>query len=908
MNIKYIALLSVVISLSGCKSKEALVGQDPVKEEEKVNEMFDAFDDYEEEDTYSMPVRERYNPSEKRVNNLIHTKLEVSFNWEKHQLNGKATVDLKPHFYKTDSLTLDAKGFDIKRVSIIKDGQYSDLKYDYDGMFLAIDLDKTYTRDEQYRIYVDYVAKPDELEEGGSAAITSDKGLYFINSDSTELNKATQIWTQGETEASSCWFPTIDAPNQKMTQEIEITVDNKYKTLSNGVMSHSEDNGDGTRTDYWAQNLPHVPYLVMMTVGDFSVVKDTWTKKNGEKIEVNYYVEKEYEKYAKDIFGETPNMLTYFSELLGVEYPWQKYSQVVVRDYVSGAMENTTATIHGDFLYRTKRELLDEHNESIIAHELFHHWFGDLVTCESWANLPLNESFANYSQYLWDEHKHGLDEAEYNAETEKMGYIYTAKQSGYVDMIRYNYGDKEEMFDGNSYNKGGRILHMLRNYIGDEAFFAGLNKYLEDNKFKAAEIDHLRLAFEEVTGEDLHWFFNQWFLDKGHPMLTFEQNIDTLENKVYVTLRQTQDLEQIPLYKLPIAIDIYSNGKTERHDVILDQYEQTFRFKTNGKVDLVNIGAKKILLAEIEEDKPLAQLIYQYYHAPLYADRKEAIKACADEEGEEAVKVIIDALSDKFWGLRSLSMRYLKIAVRQKPEMVKAKLISLAKNDKVANVRGTALNMLNKHFEDDADLIGLYEEGLKDQSYNVMAISLSSISELDGKKAYSYAKKLEHEESSAIKTSIGNVYAKHGTKVDNEFFTSNMSKVNGFNKLGFLKTYARYLKNMDDETIMSNVYIYEDIAKNGGTMWEKYFGGYQTIADLKAMFEERKTAAQTKIKSLTAEGAPASDIMLIEREEAEAKKSAKTLEEILNKLKAQETNQQILDFLDMGASYEILED
>src|SRR5690606_29186550 len=197
----------------------------------------------------------------------------------------------------------------------------------------------------------------------------------------------------------------------------------------------------------------------------------------------------------------------FFSEKLGVEYPWDKYHQIVVRDYVSGAMENTGAVIFGDFVYKNKRELLDANDQSIIAHELFHHWFGDLVTAESWSNLTLNESFANYSQYLWDEHRFGLDEADYQAEGEADGYYQTGQSQGYHDLVWFDYDNKEQMFDGHSYNKGGRILHMLRNYIGDDAFFKALNIYLTQNKFKAAEFHQLRLAFEEVTGEDLNWFF-----------------------------------------------------------------------------------------------------------------------------------------------------------------------------------------------------------------------------------------------------------------------------------------------------------------------------------------------------------------------------------------------------------------
>ena len=231
--------------------------------------------------------------------------------------------------------------------------------------------------------------------------------------------------------------------------------------------------------------------------GEFAVVEDEpW---NG--VPVSYYVEEEYEPYAADIFPFTPEMLTYFSDITGVTYPWQKYSQVVVRDYVSGAMENTTGVIFGEFMYGTDRELIDEmNNERIVAHEMMHHWFGDLVTCENWANLTLNEGFANYGEYLWFEHKHGRDEADYHMLNEWNGYFGSVMGGGMHPLIHYSYDDKEDMFDAHSYNKGGSVLHMLRSYVGDDAFFAAWNRYLEDNAFTAVEVDELRMAFEDVTG------------------------------------------------------------------------------------------------------------------------------------------------------------------------------------------------------------------------------------------------------------------------------------------------------------------------------------------------------------------------------------------------------------------------
>ncbi|HRA12574.1 MAG TPA: M1 family metallopeptidase, partial [Chitinophagaceae bacterium] len=456
--------------------------------------------------------KNEYRETATKINNLIHTKLEVKPDFSKSYLYGKAWLTLKPHFYPTDSLNLDAKGMEIKKVALVKGTKQIPLTFDYDEWNLRIKLDKTYKSNESYTIYIDYTAKPDEFEEKyGGGAMLGIKGMYFINPKGEEKDKPTQIWTQGETESSSAWFPTIDKTNQRCTQELTVTVDNKYVTLSNGKLASQKKNTDGTRSDYWKMDLPHAPYLFFLGVGEYAVVKDTWRGK-----EVNYYVEPEYKSVAKKIFGNTPEMMTFFSKITGVDFPWIKYSQITGRDYVAGAMENTTATIHQESAQQDARELVDGNDwEGTIAHELFHQWFGDYVTTESWSNLTLNESFADYSETLWNEYKYGKDAGDATNYQGMQGYLMSGSDK--KDLVRFHYKDKEDMFDAVSYNKGGRILHMLRNHVGDSAFFKSINNYLTTNKFKSAEAHQLRLAFEEVSGRDLNWYFNQWYFGSGNP-------------------------------------------------------------------------------------------------------------------------------------------------------------------------------------------------------------------------------------------------------------------------------------------------------------------------------------------------------------------------------------------------------
>jgi len=248
-----------------------------------------------------------YRESAARINDLVHTKLDVRFDYAKSYLYGKAWITLQPHFYATDSLMLDAKGMDIHKVEIVNGKNNKALKYKYDGWILNIKLDKSYTGGDKYTVYIDYTSKPDEVKVKGSAAINDAKGLYFVNPKGEDKSKPTQIWTQGETEANSVWFPTIDKPNQKTTDEIYMTVPDKYVTLSNGILASQKKNSDGTRTDYWKMELPHSPYLFFMGVGDYAIVKDNYKGK-----EVSYYVDKEFGPVARKIFGLTPEMMAFF--------------------------------------------------------------------------------------------------------------------------------------------------------------------------------------------------------------------------------------------------------------------------------------------------------------------------------------------------------------------------------------------------------------------------------------------------------------------------------------------------------------------------------------------------------------------------------------------------------------------
>lgn len=726
-----------------------------------------------------------YRASYPKINELVHTKLDVKFDYSKSWMYGKAWITIKPHFYSTDTLTLDAKGMDIKEVAIIKGVSKISLKYKYDSTQLFITLDKMYKGGESYTVFINYTARPNDLKVGGSAAITDAKGLYFINPTGEEKDKPTQIWTQGESEANSVWMPTIDKPNQKSTEEIYMTVPAKYVTLSNGLLISQQKNPDDTRTDYWKMNLPHAPYLFFMGIGDFAIVKDKY-----KAMEVNYYVEKKYESVARKIFGNTPEMIGFYEKILGVPYQWPKYSQIVGRDYVSGAMENTTATLHQESAYQNARQLKDGNGwEETIAHELFHHWFGDLVTAESWSNLTLNESFANYSEYLWGEYKYGKDFADQHNFEDMQGYLQSGSDK--KELVRFRYADKEDMFDAVSYNKGGRILHMLRNYVGDDAFFKSLNNYLTTNKFKPGEAAQLRLAFEEVTGEDLNWFWNQWYYGSGHPKLKIDYVYDDAGGKAQVIIEQTQKTDKI--FRLPIAVDIYSGANKIRKKVWIENRVDTFTFSYSKRPDLINVDADKISLCEKTDNKTAANFIHQYKFAPNYLDRKEALDYFTLKQMKEATL----GLNDKFSGLRSQVILSIYDSKFSKDADVIKSIESIANNDKSKKTQSDAISFLATL--QDEKYQSLFEKYVNDSSYSVSGAALGGLIGLAPSKGYELSKKYTADAKGVLGEVVMTGLIAEGKESDFETII-NLFNETAFSqeKIGMSIGVINYLENIND--------------------------------------------------------------------------------------------------------------
>lgn len=678
---------------------------------------------------YNNPMQQ-YRASATQYWLMQHTRVALSFDYARREAVGEAWLTLQPYFYPTDSVVLDAKSMQIHDVTLAK--EQKKLDYSYDGTTLKIKLGRRYTQLEQLNLHIRYTAQPYALSAGGSAAITQDRGLYFINHNGAVPGKPVQIWTQGETESNSHWMPCIDKPNSRTKFQLELTVPAQYQTLSNGRLLRSVQK-DSLRTDFWASESSIQIYALMFAVGEFAVAREDWNGKD-----VNYYVEPAYAPYARMMFQHTPEMLTFFSNITGVPYPWEKYSQIVVRDYVSGAMENTSASLFGSFMNQNAREYADGNHEDVVVHELFHQWFGDYVTAESWSHLTVNESFATYGEYLWRKYKYGKFYADQLAYADLMKYL---DYSDYADpvLVRHYYRDKEDMFDRVSYQKGGAILRYLHSLMGDEAFYRAMNLYLSKNAFQSAEATHWRLAVEEATGQDWSWFFDLWYYRAGHPSLNISYQYDDQAAQLKVKVQQVQ---KNGLYRLPLQCGlIVGNELLPIHwDINKAQHSFVYPYQ-NGQRPVLVPDIEHVLPGTITENKNAQAYLKQLLYTNDYISKLKSIQSVQVKSmSDSATIAIIDAgLHDPSAAIREATMQQivgLNIASLRKkwtPD-----ILMMAQNEGNVDAKATAVALIGAwNLQGQEDLL----EGLiVDSSYMVAANALRSLSLLNNQKAYVHAR------------------------------------------------------------------------------------------------------------------------------------------------------------------------
>ena len=550
------------------------------------------------------------------------------------------------------------------------------------------------------------------------------KGIYFINADKKHPTLPQQIWTQGEPNHASNWFPTIDAPNQKSTQEIYITVDSSFTTISNGLLLDQTYHTDGTRTDYWKQALPHAPYLFMLGVGNY--YKHTeWF----DSLEVSYYTEPQYADQVEHVFGKTQEMIKFFSERLGVAYPWEKYSQIIVRNFARlGAMENTSASIFYEELLADKNTLVNRDFEPIIAHELAHQWFGNLVTCESWNHIALNESLATYSEYLWFEHSKGKEYADYHLFKDTRKYFKESDQKQ-VSIVRTQYENPEELFDRHTYEKGAIVLHMLRAYIGDEPFFKGLKIYLQKFQFGTAELSDLRKCFEKSSGFDLVWFFDQWFHTPGHPILDLEY---TLTDAILsINFNQKHSIDNTDYtFTLPIQFQFNYEDTTLIYTHFFSDEQQVTQLKVRPNPKSYFVKNASIWLSMKELKTYSEQKLYQQFYEGDFYSKLNALRQIKQHKGEATSVLYIKAMENPVDYLRQYAVDYFDYDWNEKKGDLLVNLIKYKlEHDSSPKVRAACLNKLVQLEDEQVEYFAW--KALYDSSNYVASVAIGILNKMN---------------------------------------------------------------------------------------------------------------------------------------------------------------------------------
>lgn len=582
-----------------------------------------------------------------RPADVKHVRLEITLDFEQETISGTAYTTFSTLYEEARTITFDAVELQIEKVAL---ADSTDLAYSVTNKKLIVTLDRPYHHGEEFTIAVTYHARPRT-------------GLHFIKPAPEDPSRPVQAWTFGQPRYHSHWFPCHDAPNDRATTEIIVTVPAQFLTVSNGNLLSVTDNG-ATKTHHWRHDVQHAAYLISLVVADFAVIEDSYKGKP-----VNYYVRKDRKDDALLLMGKTPAMMAFYSDFTGVEYPYDKYAQTVVEIY-TGAMEHTTATTHSFALLLDQKAALDVDLVPVVAHELAHQWFGDLVTCRDWANGWLNEGFATYFEELWSEHDLGADWFKYSMLNVKKGYL--QEDARYRRPVVYHvyYDQGFELFDGHLYNKGGWVLHMLRHQLGDATFRRAIKAYLERYREKEVITADLERTVEEVSGRSLGQFFQQWIYSGGYPALEVHHAWDDESHMLNLKIKQTQKVDDLtPCFVTPldltITIPTSEEAASDKHTtetrtiplrVMLGedgQAEQSFYIPLERRPLMIRIDPDGWLLKTLKFDRPTGMLCYQLAHDPDVLGRIEAAESLGERNENESLEALVNTLNnDAFWGVR----------------------------------------------------------------------------------------------------------------------------------------------------------------------------------------------------------------------------------------------------------------
>ena len=645
---------------------------------------------------------------------LQHSRISLRFDLEQKKVLGEVTHTLSILRDGTARIAFDSADLAIQSVTVNKAASKFETSHDK----LIVPLPAPARVGEKFEIAIRYEGKPT-------------KGMYFILPDKDYPDRPKQIWTQGESEDTRYYLPTYDYPNDRLTTETILTVPASWITVANGKLLSVTEAGKGLKTWTWKEYLPSSTYLITVVAGEFEEVKDSW-----HGIPVTYYAPKGRGDRLPVNYGRTPAMIELFSKKLGVDYPWEKYAQSMVDDFVAGGMENSSATTNNSrSLVHPK--LAPEYltgQDDLISHELGHQWFGDLVTCKDWGNVWLNEGFASFMEVVWTEAHFGKDQADYQRWQGARQWFDNGNLWN-KSIVRHDFEDSSE-FDGNAYEKGAWVLYMLRHQLGEDAFYRGLKHYLEVNRGKNVVTADFARAIEEATHVNIDQFLGQWVYGAGAPKFDLSYAYDNEKHQVALTVKQTQKVEgRVGIFRVPVEVEITAGGGPKLHPITVSKAQEIFTFPADSAPVMVlfDKGGQVLKTADFHKEKK--EWLYQLKNAGEFADRADAAAALGKAKADdEIIAALGDALRhDKSWGVRATAADTLgKLGGAG---AAKALLDAVNSSD-TPWVRNRIVTVLG-NFKDDAAIAAKLESLAKqDNSYRARAAALQALGALKAPKAF----------------------------------------------------------------------------------------------------------------------------------------------------------------------------
>ncbi|MDP9236587.1 MAG: HEAT repeat domain-containing protein [Chloroflexota bacterium] len=653
------------------------------------------------------------------VVDVRHIKLEIAIDPRKRHVGGTATHTVQAINDGVRSINFDAAEMEISRVSV----NSTPARFDYSDPVLRVDLPRAMKAGAEAQIAITYSAYPR-------------RGLYFTAPDKDYPKKPLQAWTQGQDEDSRHWYPCIDFPNHQQTSEVIVTVPAAMISIGNGALKSVRENKRAdTKTYHWYQAVPHVTYLLSQIVGDFAEITHEW-----QDVAVEYYGPRGREKDLQLTLQRTPDMLAFLSEAAGLKYPYPKYAQTFVADFIFGGMENISATTLTETSLLDKRASLDADSDGLLAHELAHQWFGDLLTCRDWSHGWLNEGFATYFEAMYTERNKGLDELRYELYLNARIYMGEDTNRYRRPIVNNVYHEPIDLFDRHLYEKGSLVLHMIRTVLGDGLWRKAISHYVNTHRSTNVTTPDLQRAIEAATGRNIDWLFDEYVYRGGHPAFRIAYEWDEAAKQVKLSVTQTQDEKDSSVFRLPMTVDFSVDGKMHAFKVEISEKAHNFFFALPAKPQMVRFDPGHNFLKTAEFKRGKDMLLFQLKNDDDVIGRIDAAKELAKlgtREAADALKVAVQ--KDAFWAVQAESARALG---GMRTETARDALLGSLKVKHPKARRGVVLAL--GQFRYDEKVAAALEEILRkgDASYYVEAAAAHSLGQIRSPRAFDVLSKV----------------------------------------------------------------------------------------------------------------------------------------------------------------------